>query len=90
MPVSAGNSLLVALDQIPERKCIGVILYNDQANPYVMWQIEGNTLAQVALPPGQFYVPAVSVGSAASPNDNNAYLNFGQHPLDYTTFALDL
>jgi hypothetical protein len=67
-----------------------VILYNDQANPYVMWQIEGNTLAQVALPSGQFYVPAVSVGSAASPNDNNAYLNFGQHPLDYTTFALDL
>jgi hypothetical protein len=88
--IYAGNSQLVALDQIPERKCIGVILYNDQANPYVMWQIEGNTLAQVALPTGRFYVPAVSVGSSASPNDNAAYLNFGQHPLDYTTFALGL
>ncbi len=88
--IYAGGALLVALDQIPERKCIGVILYNDQANPYVAWQLEGNQLAQVALPPGQFYVPAVSVGSAASPNDNNAYLNFGQHPLDYTTFLLDL
>lgn len=88
--IYAGDTQLIALDQIPERKCIGVILYNDSSAPYVAWQLEGNTLGQVALPTGRFFVPAVSIGSAASPNDNNAYLNFGQHPLDFTTFALEL
>jgi hypothetical protein len=88
--IYAGDTDLDPLDQRPERHCLGVLLYNDPVSPFVAWQIDGNAMGQEALPTGKFYVPAVSIGSSASPDDNAAYLNFGQHPLDFPVFTVDI
>lgn len=87
--IHGGGALLVSTPEVAERTCTGVLLRNGPS-PYVSWQANGNFLGQVALPPGQFYVPAVSIGSSASPIDVAAYLNFGQRGLDFPGMTLDL
>lgn len=87
--IYAGGDLVVSTAEIAERACIGVLLRNGPS-PYVSWQANGNYLGQVALPTGKFYVPAVSIGSSASPTDVAAFLNFGQRGLDFPAMTLDL
>lgn len=88
--IYAGNAVATALQAIPERFCIGVFLYADPVAPYVAWQVDGNFVGQHTLPAGKFWVPAVSIGSSASPDDVAAYVNFGQRGLDFPASYLDI
>lgn len=88
--IHAGGALLVSTPEIAERTCIGVLVKLSPSGSYASWHANGNYLGQVTLPQGKFFVPAVSIGSSASPDDVSAYLNFGQRGLDYPTMILDL
>jgi hypothetical protein len=87
------NNALVgsALQGIAERQCIGVLLFNDPTTPRVGWHVKGNPIGQANLTAGKVYVPAISIGSAASPSDNAAVINFGQRGgLDYPIMYLNI
>ncbi len=77
-----GGSVTTALQQVSERTCIGVLLDCTGASPIVSFQANGNYLGQQTLTAGLFYVPSISIGSGTV-GDVSAYLNFGQHALDY-------
>lgn len=81
--IYTNNVLQTAFQQKPERHCIGILLVNDPVTPIMAVHLDGNYLGQVNLTAGVFYVPSVSIGSSASATDVAAYLNFGQHNLDY-------
>jgi hypothetical protein len=68
-----------------------VILRNDPIAPLAGWHVQGNPIAQVALTAGKVYVPALSIGSAASASDNAAVINFGQRGgLDFPIMYLNI
>lgn len=87
--IVAGGIELDRLLAQDERVCIGVFFFGDISAPKVAFHINGNWLAQADLTPGRFYLPAVSIGSSASPTDVNAYLNFGQRGLDHPDMQID-
>ncbi len=88
--IFAGGNLLTRLQAGTERDCISVFFYGDISAPKVSWSANGNYLGQADLSPGRFYLPAVSIGSAASPNDVAAYVNFGQRGLNYPNLAIKI
>lgn len=88
--IYGGGNLLVSTPAVAERTCIGVFVKLSPSGSYASWHANGNYLGQVSLPAGRFFVPAVSIGSSASPSDVAAYLNFGQRGLDYPMMVLDL
>lgn len=72
-----------AFNQVAERQVLGVFVNLNLGTPLVAFHVNGSYIGQVALTPGAFYVPAVSLGSTVTPNDVAAYLNFGQTRLIY-------
>lgn len=87
--IVAGGVELDRLLSQDERVCIGVFFYGDILAPKVAFHINGNWIGQADLTPGRFYLPAVSIGSSASPDDVAAYLNFGQRGLNYPNMQVD-
>jgi len=85
---ASSTTITVALQAIDERQCISVFYYGDVSAPKASWSVNGNYLGQVDLTAGKFYLPAVSIGSAASPNDVAAYVNFGQRGLNYPNLTI--
>jgi hypothetical protein len=85
---AASTTITVALQAIDERRCISVFYYGDISAPKASWSVDGNYIDQVDLTAGKFYLPAVSIGSAASPNDVAAYVNFGQRGLNYPNLTI--
>jgi hypothetical protein len=77
-----------AFNTVAERKVIGVFLDNTPATPIVTFSVNGSYIGQVNLTAGTFYVPAVSLGAIASPDDVSAYLNFGQSRFDFPVFSV--
>lgn len=67
-----------------ERVWIGVMV--DMIAAIVSWHVNGSYIAQAALTPGKFYLPAVSIGST-TPGDVSAQLNFGQYLLNFPNFS---
>jgi hypothetical protein len=87
---AGSTTITVALQAIDERQCIGVFYYGDISAPKAAWMVNGNYVGQVDLTPGSVYVPAVSIGSSASPTDVSAYCNFGQRLLDFPNFVINI
>lgn len=85
---SISGSASPALQAVAERNVIGVLLDNTVSPGIASWHVNGNYIFQATLTAGLFYVPAVSIGSSASPNDVSAYLNFGQNLLKFPLFQV--
>lgn len=85
------NNALVGstFDACFERQVIGVLLDNTVSPPLVSFQVNGSYSGQSVLTAGLFYVPAVSIGCAASAGDIGAYLNFGQYRFEYPNFWMN-
>lgn len=64
-----------SIQPVQERHCIGVYI-DLSGSPFAAWAVDGATVFQHALPSGQFWLPALSIGSSTA-GDIQAECNFG-------------
>lgn len=82
----ASGAKAATFEAIAERTCIGVRVVLSSGAASVTWYINGNELHTEALPTGQSWTPAISIGSPEA-GDVSVTINAGQDRFDY--FAAD-
>lgn len=87
--IQSGGSAIETVNAQAERLCIGVLIRIEggSAGDSVAFSVNGNLLAEVAIPSSEFWVPAVTV-SGLDAGDMRAFLNFGQRGFDYPAIVV--